>query len=264
MAELFNEITRKSHKVSQRHRDEMYLKMTEISAAQRWCWTRKQTKYWQRVNVFYNNPASSHSSGILTTFPFYGALEQTRGNTIWATPSHSQATIREATLDDVVCHFSSSVSSFHQTLNLPPATTSYTGAQWAVLKADMRGDMPAEWPWKLSAAGSKPPAASSSLSFSPGQYGSPEGGPLPSERDVQSPHTDVTGQLCCSISKLLSQLEEGTTHSDTGWGSPAKTGVKLHWQDHLWPHPGHLWIPWHEQAAWPENTISQGESPVAH
>lgn len=48
------------------------------------------------------------------------------------------------------------------------------------------------------------------------------------------------------------------TPSDT-----AKIRITLHWQDHLVCCPGDLWIPWHEQAAWPENTIPQGESPVA-
>lgn len=52
--------------------------------------------------------------------------------------------------------------------------------------------MPAEWPWKRVAAGSKPPAASRSLSFSPGPYRSPEGTLLPSEREECS----VTPRRC--------------------------------------------------------------------
>lgn len=87
--------------------------------------------------------------------------------------------------------------------------------------------------------------------------------PQQERRAVQSPHMAITGQICCYISKLLSQLEEGTTQPDTSWGSPAKTGVMLHWQDHLLGCPRHLWMPLHKQAAWPENTIPQGESPVA-
>lgn len=55
----------------------MYLKMTEISAAQRWCWSRKQLKCWKRVNLYHNNPASNHGPRTLTAFVFQGDLEQT-------------------------------------------------------------------------------------------------------------------------------------------------------------------------------------------
>lgn len=49
-------------------------------------------------------------------------------------------------------------------------------------------------------------------------------------RAIQSPHTDITEQVCSCTSKFLSQMEEGTTQSDTGWESPAKIGVLQHCQ----------------------------------
>lgn len=208
----------------------MYLKITEISAAQRWCWSRKQLKYQKIVDLYYNNLASGWPwTENNTLFGQKSSISKERlERVLWYTPS-------------VTSHLQSAVS-----IRLLKSSSFPTVPPWSTsssrLQADMRGCIGAGCPQKWG-------QLTANLQQHPASSASPRAGMAlqrthcsaqEERRAIQSPHLDITGQV---ISKFLSRLEKGTTQSHTGCHLAENPAHLQHCPDHAVGCPGHLWIP---------------------